>query len=58
MFFIGEIVETYADERVLKGGKIDLTQLKPLLFDMSSVQYFALGNPLGGAWKTGKQMKK
>ncbi|UCG06992.1 MAG: flavin reductase [Desulfobacterales bacterium] len=31
--FIGEIVETYAEEAVLTDGKVDITKVKPLLFD-------------------------
>lgn len=55
--FIGEIVETYADESVLRDGKVDLARVKPLLFDMSSVQYWSLGGPVAGCWNIGKQMK-
>jgi flavin reductase (DIM6/NTAB) family NADH-FMN oxidoreductase RutF len=56
--FIGEIVETYADESVLKNGKVDLARLKPLLFDMSSIKYWSIGNPVAGCWNIGKQLKK
>ncbi len=56
--FIGEIVETYADESVLKDGKVDLSRVKPLLFDMSSIQYWSIGNPLAKCWNVGKKMKQ
>lgn len=56
--FIGEIVETYADEFVLKDGRVNLDRVKPLLFDMSSVQYWSLGKPVARCWNIGKQMKK
>ena len=56
--FSGEIVETYADESVLKNGKVDLARLKPLLFDMSSIKYWSIGNPVAGCWNIGKQLKK
>ena len=57
--FVGEIVRTYADESVLgEDQKIDVTKVKPLLFDMSGVRYFSLGQPLGGCWNVGKQLKK
>jgi flavin reductase (DIM6/NTAB) family NADH-FMN oxidoreductase RutF len=56
--FIGEIVETYADESVLKNGRVDLARLKPLLFDMSSIKYWSIGNPVAGCWNIGKQLKK
>ena len=56
--FVGELVETYADETVLVDGKIDLTKIRPLLFDMSSIQYFSLGKAIGKCWNIGKTLKK
>lgn len=56
--FIGEIVETYADEFVLTGGKVDIAKLKPLLFDMSSVKYWSLGDVVASCWSVGKQLKR
>jgi len=55
---IGEIVETYADESVLTDGKVDLAKLKPLLFDMSSIKYWSVGEVVADCWKVGKQLKK
>jgi flavin reductase (DIM6/NTAB) family NADH-FMN oxidoreductase RutF len=55
--FIGEIVQTYADDAVITDGKIDLAKVKPLLFDMSSARYWSLGEPLANCWSVGKQMK-
>jgi flavin reductase (DIM6/NTAB) family NADH-FMN oxidoreductase RutF len=57
--FIGEIVATHADPAVL-GPKdiIDGAKVKPLLFEMSSLQYFSLGRPLGKCWSVGKQLKQ
>jgi len=56
--FIGEIVATYADEAVLTNGKVDLAKVRPLLFDMSSMQYWSLGPAVGKCWSEGKQYKK
>lgn len=56
--FIGELVQTYADDSVLNDGRIDIAKLKPLLFDMTSVQYWTLGEPLGKCWNVGKSLKK
>jgi flavin reductase (DIM6/NTAB) family NADH-FMN oxidoreductase RutF len=56
--FIGEILETYADETVLENGKVNLARVKPLLFDMSSIQYWSVGRPVARCWNIGKQMKK
>lgn len=56
--FIGDPVETYVDDSLLNNGKIDIAKLNPLLFDMSSVKYFALGEEIAGCWDVGKQLKK
>jgi flavin reductase (DIM6/NTAB) family NADH-FMN oxidoreductase RutF len=55
--FIGEIVETHAEESVLTEGKIDVSKVRPLLFDMNTVKYWSLGTAVGGCWDVGKQMK-
>jgi flavin reductase (DIM6/NTAB) family NADH-FMN oxidoreductase RutF len=56
--FIGEIIETYADESVVTDGKVDLAKVKPLLFDMSSIQYWSIGSALANCWNVGKKMKQ
>lgn len=56
--FIGEIVQTWADEKVLSDGKIDLARVDPLLFDFSSVYYWRLGEKLAPCWNVGKQLKR
>ena len=56
--FVGQIVATHADPEVLTGGKIDLARLQPLLFDMSSVGYFGLGDRVADAWSVGKKLKR
>ena len=55
--FIGEIVQTYADEAILSDTKVDVSKLKPLLFDMSSKKYWSLGKAIGNCWNVGKQLK-
>ena len=56
--FIGELIQTWADARILKEGGIDVAALKPLLFDMTSRKYWSLGRPLGACWSVGKNLKK
>ena len=56
--FIGEIVATYVDEDVLTDGIVDLSKVKPLLFDMSTRQYWSLGQAMGKCWNVGKQYKR
>jgi flavin reductase (DIM6/NTAB) family NADH-FMN oxidoreductase RutF len=56
--FVGEVVQTYADESALMDGNVDISRIKPLLFDMSSKKYWALGNPIAKCWSIGKEIKK
>lgn len=56
--FIGELVQTYADDAVITENNIDIAKLSPLLFDMASKKYWALGQPLGNCWSIGKELKK
>jgi flavin reductase (DIM6/NTAB) family NADH-FMN oxidoreductase RutF len=55
--FVGEILHTYADDRVLTDGRIDLAKLRPLLFDMGSKQYWSLGGPIAKCWDVGRKYK-
>ncbi len=56
--FVGELVQTYAEESMLADGHIDIARLKPLLFDMASKQYWSLGRPVGACWSVGKSLKQ
>lgn len=56
--FIGELVQTYADESVLTGGNIDIAKVRPLLFDMAGKKYWSLGPAVGSCWNAGKALKK
>lgn len=56
--FIGEIVETHVDEDVLTNGKIDVSKVEPLLFDMGTMKYWGIGEEIAQCWSVGKQMKK
>lgn len=56
--FIGELVQTHVAEDVLSEGKIDIARLRPLLFDMASMNYFRLGPAIGQCWNVGKSLKK
>lgn len=56
--FIGELVQTYADDAVMTDGKIDIASLRPLLFDMASKKYWSLGRSMGNCWRVGKSLKK
>jgi flavin reductase (DIM6/NTAB) family NADH-FMN oxidoreductase RutF len=57
--FIGEIVATQADEDVLSDDTtVDIAKVRPLLFDMASVMYWALGPAVASCWSVGKALKR
>jgi flavin reductase (DIM6/NTAB) family NADH-FMN oxidoreductase RutF len=56
--FIGELVQTYTDDKVMSNKKVDISKLKPLLFDMTSKKYWSLGTAVGDCWREGKALKK
>ena len=51
-------MQTYADESVQTEGKVGLAKLKPLLFDMSSIKYWSVGEVVAGCWNAGKKLKR
>ena len=56
--FIGEVVQTYADERALEDGKIHYGKADPILFDFQRIKYWSIGEEIGNPWNAGKAMKK
>ena len=54
--FIGEIVETYCEDRCFKNGVLDLGQVKPILY--STNNYWKIGEPLARAFEIGKNYKE
>ncbi|MHC4778605.1 MAG: flavin reductase family protein [Planctomycetota bacterium] len=55
--FVGEVVETHADEDCLTGGVLDYAKVRPLLFVMSDRSYRKLGGHIAQAWSVGKSLK-
>jgi flavin reductase (DIM6/NTAB) family NADH-FMN oxidoreductase RutF len=55
--FIGEIVDVKADETVLgEDGRVDVGQLRPILFAMDPGSYHSVGTFLGKAYSIGKSI--
>lgn len=52
--FIGEIVESYAEERYLCNEIPDIEKIKPIVFSMYDNNYWGIGEHLGKAWSIGK----
>lgn len=55
--FFGEVVETHANDSVLTNGKVDVSKIRPLLFDMALKKYWSLGSAVADCWKVGKELK-
>ena len=52
--FLGRIVNVLADEKVLdEKGKIDAGKLNAFVFDQMQHGYYAVGEKIGQAWKSG-----
>lgn len=55
--FVGQIVETYCDEKMLTNGVVDFRKLQPLLFVMNDRGYWKIGDRLANAWSVGKDLE-
>jgi len=56
--FIGEIIETYAENNVLSEGLPDIKKIKPIVFSMHDMNYWKVGEHLGKAWSIGRNFRK
>lgn len=56
-YLIGEIVSSEADERILTEGKVDLSKLRPIVFDPSFNVYRVVGEAVGKAFSDGFALK-
>jgi flavin reductase (DIM6/NTAB) family NADH-FMN oxidoreductase RutF len=55
--FIGEIVESYCEEKYLTDGTPDVQKMNLAVFTMYDNRYFAIGEYLGPAWSLGKNYR-
>ena len=53
---VGEVVNMSADESILTDGRIDLSKLKPIVFDAAGMCYRSVGESVGKAWGAGKAL--
>ncbi len=55
---IGKIVNVCADESIIGAdGNVDITKLRPIVFDPTAHGYFAVGERVGSAFKDGAALK-
>ena len=55
---IGKVVNTTADERVLKNDKVDITAVEAIAFDPYTHGYYKVTERVGDAFKDGLKLKK
>lgn len=55
---IGKVVNTTADESVLKGDKVDITAVEAIAFDPYTHGYYKVTERVGDAFKDGLKLKK
>lgn len=56
--FIGEIVSSYAEDKYMSDGKLDISKMDPLLLTMPDNNYWTVGEKVGKAWNIGRSLKK
>ncbi len=54
---VGEIQGAYAKDGELTDGLVDISKLRPLLFDMAGKKYRSLGTERRACWNVVKQLK-
>lgn len=52
---VGKVINQSANESILTNGKVDLSKLKPIVFDASALSYRSVGPVIGKAWGDGKK---
>ncbi len=50
---VGEVVNWSADPSILTNGKVDITKLRPIIFNSADVNYYVVGDSVGKAWGSG-----
>lgn len=53
----GEIVNVSVDEEAMTDGKVDVAKVAPICFDPFNHAYHVLGDKVGDAWGSGKELK-
>lgn len=55
----GEVKRIIAEESILTDkDRIDLSKLKPIIYDEEQVQYLSVGGKIADAFRTGMELKK
>lgn len=53
--FVGKIIAIYADEKCMKGEKLSIKRIDPLIYSTADKKYFRVGAVIGKAYSMGKK---
>ena len=56
-FVIGEVKGTYISDDCLTNGKPDVKKIRPIVFNLETAEYSAIGEVIAKAWNIGKELK-
>ena len=57
IIIIGEVVQTYSEEKYLTNHIPDLKKINPILLSIYEFNYYSVGEKIGKAWDVGKNIK-
>lgn len=55
VLFVGRVEETHVSEECFTGDRVDPRKVAPLIFTLSDLQYYGLGDQVGKAFNIGKR---
>ena len=57
IIIIGEVFQTYSEEKYLTNHIPDLKKINPILLSIYEFNYYSVGEKIGKAWDVGKTLK-
>jgi flavin reductase (DIM6/NTAB) family NADH-FMN oxidoreductase RutF len=58
IIIIGEVVQTYSEEKYITNNIPDLKKINPILVSIYEFNYYSVGEKIGKAWDVGKNIRK
>jgi flavin reductase (DIM6/NTAB) family NADH-FMN oxidoreductase RutF len=55
--FIGQVIESYSEEKYLTKGIPNLRKINPILLSIYEFNYYSVGKEVGKAWNIGKDVR-
>lgn len=55
--YIGEVIESYTEEKYLTKNLPDLKKINPILLSIYDFNYYSVGEKIGKAWHAGKDVR-